>query len=85
VLRGRFDEGAAVQSAEPAAAPRPRTRRLLPAALVLLVVGLPLALLGDGLLLGIGFVALAGFVAVGAFVLLDPALLSGEEGPDPAR
>ena len=85
VLRGRFDEGAAVQSAEPAAAPRPRTRRLLPAALALLVVGLPLALLGDGLVLGIGFVALAGFVTVGTFALLDPALVGGDEGRDPAR
>jgi len=85
VLRGRFDEGAAVQSAEPAAAPRRRTRRLLPAALALLVVGLPLALLGDGLVLGIGFVALAGFVAVGTFALLDPALVGSDEGRDPAR
>jgi hypothetical protein len=87
VLRGRFDEGGDVRSAEPAAAPPPSTRRVLPAALALLAVGLPLALLGDGLLLGIGFVALAGFVVVGVFALLDPALLSGEErrGPRAVR
>jgi cytochrome d ubiquinol oxidase subunit II len=84
VLRGRFDEGGDVRSAEPAAAPPPSTRRVLPAALALLAVGLPLALLGDGLLLGIGFVALAGFVVVGVFALLDPALLSGEERRGPA-
>jgi cytochrome d ubiquinol oxidase subunit II len=85
VLRGRFDEGAAAEAAEPAAAPRPPLRRALPAAIALLVVGLPLALLGDGLVLGIGFVALAAFVAVGLFALLDPALLSGDDGRDPAR
>ncbi|HEV8152213.1 MAG TPA: cytochrome d ubiquinol oxidase subunit II [Solirubrobacteraceae bacterium] len=84
VLRGRFDEGGDVRSAEPAAAPPLSTRRVLPAALALLAVGLPLALLGDGLLLGIGFVALAGFVVVGVFALLDPALLSGEERRGPA-
>jgi hypothetical protein len=86
VLRGRFDEErTAVEGPGAAAAPRPRARRRLPAAAVLLVVGLPLALLGEGLVLGIGFVALGAFVAVVALALLDPALLAGEERRDPAR
>jgi cytochrome bd ubiquinol oxidase subunit II len=86
VLRGRFDEEQpSVDGAEPAPVPGAGPRRALPAAVGLLVVGLPLALLGEGVVLGIGFAALAAFVAVGAIALLDPARLSGEEGRGPAR
>ena len=76
VLRGRFDESPEVASpANPrVAAPRP----LLPVAAGLLVVGLPLALLGEGAVLGTGVAALVGFIVVGALALLDPARLADD-------
>ena len=85
VLRGRFDEEQpSVHGAEPAPVPGGRAAPGPARCAGLLVVGLPLALLGEGVVLGIGFAALAGFVAVGAIALLDPARLSGQEGQGPA-
>jgi hypothetical protein len=47
----------------------------------LLVVGVPLALLGEGAVLGAGVVALVAFIVVGVVALLDPVRLAGDEGP----
>jgi cytochrome d ubiquinol oxidase subunit II len=77
LLRGRFDETPEVAS--PASPRAAAARPVLPVALGLLVVGLPLALLGDGVLLGAGMVALVGFVVVGALALLDPSRLAEDE------
>ena len=77
LLRGRFDESPDIATPGPArAAP---ARRLLPVSAGLLVAGVPLALLGEGVVLGAGVVALAGFIVVGALALLDPVRLAGDE------
>jgi cytochrome bd ubiquinol oxidase subunit II len=79
VLRGRFDESPAVVA--PSAPHVTATRPLLPVAAGLLVVGVPLALLGEGAVLGAGVVALVAFIVVGVVALLDPVRLAGDEGP----
>jgi cytochrome bd ubiquinol oxidase subunit II len=83
LLRGRFDESPEIASpvSPRAAAARP----LLPVALGLLVVGLPLALLGEGVVLGAGVVALVAFIVVGALALLDPSRLAEDEDVAGAR
>jgi cytochrome bd ubiquinol oxidase subunit II len=77
LLRGRFDESPEV--AEPTAVHAASTARLLPVSAGLLVVGAPLALLGEGVVLAVGVLALAGFIVVGALALLDPVRLAGDE------
>jgi cytochrome d ubiquinol oxidase subunit II len=77
VLRGRFDPSAAAvaERHEPEAARE--SRALVLAAAALLVAGVPLTFLGEGILLGAGVVALALFVVVGALALLRPETLDG--------
>ena len=77
LLRGRFDESPDIAVPGPARAVS--ARPLLPVSAGLLVAGVPLALLGEGVVLGAGVVALAGFIVVGALALLDPVRLAGDE------
>ncbi len=77
LLRGRFDESPDLAVPGPARAVS--ARPLLPVSAGLLVAGVPLALLGEGVVLGAGVVALAGFIVVGALALLDPVRLAGDE------
>jgi cytochrome d ubiquinol oxidase subunit II len=75
VLRGRFDPSARAIEEHYEPAPLREARPLLLAAVGLLVVGVPLTMLGEGVLLGAGVVALALFVGTGALALLRPDAL----------
>jgi cytochrome bd ubiquinol oxidase subunit II len=75
LLRGRFDPGAAAVEEHYEPAPLREARPLVLAAAALLVAGVPLTFLGDGILLGVGVVALALFVVTGALALLRPDAL----------
>jgi cytochrome bd ubiquinol oxidase subunit II len=75
LLRGRFDPGAAAVEEHHEPAPLREARPLVLAAAALLVAGVPLTFLGDGILLGVGVVALALFVVTGALALLRPDAL----------
>jgi cytochrome d ubiquinol oxidase subunit II len=75
VLRGRFDPSARAIEEHYEPAPLREARPLVLAAVGLLVVGVPLTMLGEGVLLGAGVVALALFVVTGALALLRPDAL----------
>jgi cytochrome bd ubiquinol oxidase subunit II len=75
LLRGRFDPGAAAVEEHHEPVPLREARPLVLAAAALLVAGVPLTFLGDGILLGVGVAALALFVVTGALALLRPDAL----------
>ena len=75
VLRGRFDPSARAVDEHPEPAPPREARPLVLAAVGMLVVGVPLTFLGEGVLLGVGVVALVLFVVTGALALLRPEAL----------
>jgi cytochrome d ubiquinol oxidase subunit II len=79
VLRGRFDTTAPAVEERAGARSRREPRRLETVAGGLLVVGVPLTFLGEGVLLAVGVLALALFVATGALALLQPETLDGAQ------
>jgi hypothetical protein len=85
VLRGRFDPGAAAVEERYEPSSPTEARRLELAAVVLLVVGVPLTMFGEGALLAAGVAALVLFVVTGVLGLLRPDALDadavGPRGP----
>jgi cytochrome bd ubiquinol oxidase subunit II len=75
-LRGRFDPAAPTVDEHPEGRSSTGPRPLPAAAGVLLLVGVTLTILGEGVLLAVGVVSLALFVAVGALALLRPEAIS---------
>ena len=75
VLRGRFDEEAALATEEPSPRPGRGLQPPVAAALVLLAIGSPLTFLTEGVTLAIGVVSLVAFVVTGALALLRPETL----------
>jgi cytochrome d ubiquinol oxidase subunit II len=75
LLRGRFDPSASAVDEHHQAAQEREAGPLVIAAVALLVAGVPLTLLGEGVLLAAGVLALALFVVVGALALLRPVSL----------
>ena len=75
VLRGRFDPSVAAVEEHHEPVPSRDVQPLVLAAGALLVVGVPLTFLGDGILLGVGVLSLALFVVTGAVALLRPEAL----------
>ena len=76
VLRGRFDPDAPEVAEHPEPrAPTRESRALVPAAGVLLAVGVPLTFFGEGVLLAIGVLSLTLFVITGVLALLRPEAL----------
>lgn len=79
VLRGRFD---APPTAAPPPAPRASARQPgVAVAIALLVVGVALTLVGEGVLLALGIAALIGFLVIGAAALLAPEMLGADAPP----
>jgi cytochrome bd ubiquinol oxidase subunit II len=79
VLRGRFDEEAAIATEEAPPRPRRALRPPVAAAGALLAIGTPLTFLTEGVTLAIGVLSLAAFVAIGALALLQPETLGQAE------
>jgi cytochrome bd ubiquinol oxidase subunit II len=75
LLRGRFDPTAPGVEERTARSEPSERRRLVTVAAGLLVVGVPLTFLGEGVLLAAGVLALVLFVATGALALLQPDTL----------
>jgi cytochrome d ubiquinol oxidase subunit II len=75
VLRGRFDEGAALVTEHPAPRRQPAQRSINTRALILLAVGAALTVFGTGIVLAGGVIALGAFIVSAAAELLRPELL----------
>ena len=77
VLRGRFDAAAAAAAPtqRPAAASAGRGRGRAVAVAGLIVLGVPLTLLADGVLFALGVVLMLAFVAAAFALLVSPEAL----------
>jgi cytochrome d ubiquinol oxidase subunit II len=86
VLRGRFDAGAALAPAPAPVRVEPATgreRRRAIVVLAMIVAGVPLTLLAEGVLFALGVVLMLAFVAAAFALLVTPARLNGREASPP--